>query len=74
MTDINRKRPTIDATRAEAVAPFRYLDSAGEGLLSDLAFASLGDSFLDFVSPANVPQAKMRARCEDARIASVPAE
>ncbi|PPQ26969.1 hypothetical protein CCR94_21345 [Rhodoblastus sphagnicola] len=44
---------------AEAIAPFRYMDSAGEALLADLAFATLSVQFLDFVAPAAI-----RARCE----------
>ncbi|MCW2316473.1 hypothetical protein M2322_002021 [Rhodoblastus acidophilus] len=59
MCDIARERNRIDAMIVEAIAPFRYLDSAGEALLVDLACASLSIEFLDFVAPWAI-----RARCE----------
>lgn len=61
MCDIARERHRIDALIAEAITPFRYLDSAGDALLVDLAFAALSAQFLDFVAPAAI-----RARCESA--------
>jgi hypothetical protein len=59
MCDIAKERQKIDALIAEAIAPFRFMDAGGEALLVDLACASLGDHFLDFVSPSAI-----RARCE----------
>jgi hypothetical protein len=61
MCDIARERQRIDALIAEAITPFRYLDSAGDALLVDLACAALSAQFLDFVAPAAI-----RARCESA--------
>ncbi|MCW2276505.1 hypothetical protein M2321_004113 [Rhodoblastus acidophilus] len=59
MCDIARERQRIDALIAEAITPFRFMDSAGDAFLVDLACAALDAQFLDFVAPAAI-----RARCE----------
>jgi hypothetical protein len=61
MCDIARERDRIDAMIAETIAPFRYMDSAGDAMLVDLACAALSMQFLDIVAPAAI-----RARCENA--------
>jgi len=59
MCDIARERQRIDALIAEAITPFRFMDSAGDAYLVELAYAALSEQFLDFVAPAAI-----RARCE----------
>jgi len=71
MCDIARERLKIDALIAETITPFRFMDSAGDAFLADLACAALEARFLDFVAPAAI-----RARCESviARMRGVEAK
>lgn len=81
MCDIARNRQHIETLIVEAITPFRYLDSAGEALLVDIACAELGVRFLDFVAPAairtrceNVIARLRRARDADQAYVAMPAE